>query len=313
MGEIEIGSHVGHRRLIGGTTPLFLGSLAEPDEASLMLFGAPFDGTTSFTPGTRFGPARVREASVGIETYSPMLDRSLEEARLADVGDLELPFGNASAALEMIEAACRSIIAAGAKPFMIGGEHLVTLPAVRACQSRHRDLAVVQFDAHADLREDYMGEHDSHATVMRRVGEVIGAGNLYQLGIRSGTRDEFVFGRAYSAVFTADVVNGARQASEALSGRPVYITVDIDVVDPGFAPGTGTPEPGGCRPQELFEALWELRSLNVVGFDVVEVNPLVDTGFVTSLLAAKVLREAAIMFGGGEAEDGSGEEEVIGR
>jgi len=280
-----------------------------------MLFGAPFDGTTSFVPGTRFGPARVREASVGIETYSPVLDRSLEEARLADLGDLELPIGNTSAALEMIEAACRSILAAGAKPMMVGGEHLVTLPAVRACHSRHRGLAVVQFDAHADLREEYMGEHDSHATVMRRVAEVIGADSLFQIGIRSGTREEFAFGRAFSAVFTADLEEGVEQVREALAGRPVYITVDIDVVDPGFAPGTGTPEPGGCRPQELLEALWRLRDLNVVGFDVVEVNPLVDTGFVTSLLAAKIVREAALMYGGsaGEEDDRGEEEEAFGR
>lgn len=279
-----------------------------------MLFGAPFDGTTSFVPGTRFGPARIREVSAGIETYSPDLDRSLEEAKLADLGDLELPFGNTSAALEIIEAACRSILAAGAKPFMLGGEHLVTLPAVRACHSFYRELAVIQFDAHADLRDEYMGEHDSHATVMRRVAEVTGAENLYQIGIRSGTREEFAFGRAFSAVFTDDLRSGAEAAKRELAGRPVYITVDIDVVDPGFAPGTGTPEPGGCRPQELFEALRRLRGLNVVGFDVVEVNPLVDSGFVTSLLAAKLVREAAIMFSHREVDerDPLEEEEAFG-
>lgn len=262
-----------------------------------MLVGAPFDGTTSFVPGTRFGPTRIREVSVGLETYSPALDRSLDDVRMADLGDLELPFGNTTAALEMIEASCRSIVEAGAKPFLLGGEHLVTLPAVRACHSRYPGLAVVQFDAHADLRDEYMGEHDSHATVMRRIGEVIGSDNVYQLGIRSGTREEFAFGRAFSAVFQQELADGVRRVREELAGRPVYVTVDIDVVDPGFAPGTGTPEPGGCRPDELLRALWDLEGLHVVGFDVVEVNPLVDSGVVTSILAAKIVREAALLFG----------------
>ena len=269
-----------------------------------MLIGVPFDGTTSFVPGTRFGPARIREVSVGLETYSPVLDRCLDDVKLADLGDLELPFGNVTEALEMIEAACRSIVAAGAKPFVIGGEHLVTLPAVRACHSRYKDLAVVQFDAHADLREEYLGEHDSHATVMRRIGEVIGSDNVYQLGIRSGTREEFAFGRAFSPVFQEDVLGGVRRIKEELVGRPVYVTVDIDVVDPGFAPGTGTPEPGGCRPQEILQALWSLEGLDVIGFDVVEVNPLVDSGVITSMLAAKLIREAAIMFGADKERPG---------
>src|SRR5690606_37890549 len=226
MGAVEIGAGHIYRERIGGAAPLFLGSLAEPERASIVLLGAPFAGTTSFVPGTRFGPARVREASIGLESYSPALDRTLEEAGLADVGDLELPFGNVSAALERIEGACRAVVAMGAKPFpgggahlvtlpavrachsrfndlaavgdlegpfgnvsaalervegacrgvvamgakpfLVGGEHLVTLPAVRACHSRIKDLAVVQFDAHADLRDQYLGEHDSHATEIGR-------------------------------------------------------------------------------------------------------------------------------------------------
>lgn len=274
--------------------------------ASAVLIGAPFDGTTSFVPGTRFGPARIREASVGLEAYSPSLDASLSEVRLADGGDLELPFGNVAEALEMIEAACRSVIGSGGLPFLLGGEHLVTLPAIRACHSRYKELAVIQFDAHADLRDEYLGEQDSHATVMRRAGEVVGFDSLFQLGIRSGTREEFAFGRAFSGAFDGDLVEGAKRVAQRLSGgRPVYVTVDIDVVDPGAAPGTGTPEPGGCRPQELFEALYSLSGLNVVGFDVVEVNPLADAGFVTSLLGAKLVREAALLFAPriGEAED----------
>lgn len=284
----------------------FLESVSYEGGAAAVLIGAPFDGTTSFVPGTRFGPARIREASLGLEEYSPALDAALTEVRLADSGDLELPFGNVAEALEKIEAACRSVIGAGGLPFLLGGEHLATLPAVRACQSRYKELAVIQFDAHADLRDEYLGEQDSHATVMRRVGEVVGFDSLFQLGIRSGTREEFAFGNAFSGAFDGEIVKGAERVAQLLEGgRPVYVTVDIDVVDPGSAPGTGTPEPGGCRPQELFEALYRLSGLNVVGFDVVEVNPLADTGFVTSLLGAKLVREAALLFAPrvGEAED----------
>lgn len=290
----------------------FIGSFAAPDEACVALVGIPFDGTTSFQPGTRFGPARIREASYGLEEYSPDLDRGLEEIALADLGDVELPFGNVSEVLERAEAVCRSILAQGAIPLAIGGEHLISLPLIRACHGVHRDLAVIQFDAHADLRDEYLEEEDSHATVMRRAGEIVGADSIFQIGIRSGTREEFRFGRAFSGGFYRDVVAGAAEAAAALAGRPVYVTVDIDVVDPGFAPGTGTPEPGGCTPAELLEALRLLAGLQIVGFDLVEVNPLVDVGFTTAILGAKVIREAALMIAP-SGEDRRGEGDVFGR
>lgn len=297
-----------HRAEHPGAGGRFLQAAPYAGGAAAVLIGAPFDGTTSFVPGTRFGPARIREASFGLEEYSPALDRVLEDVLLADAGDLELPFGDVAAALEGIEAACRAVAGEGGLPFLLGGEHLVTLPAVRACQSRYKDLAVIQFDAHADLRDEYLGEPDSHATVMRRIGEVVGFDSVFQLGIRSGTRDEFAFGRAFCGAFEPDVVKGARRAAQLLEGgRPVYITIDIDVVDPGFAPGTGTPEPGGCAPRELFEALYSLGGLNVVGFDVVEVNPLTDTGFATALLGAKLVREAALLFAPGAGGEEAGE------
>ena len=274
----------------------FLASGATEHKAAAIILGAPFDGTTSFQPGTRFGPNKIREASIGLETYSPALDRSLEHVAICDLGDLELPFGDVPEALEMIEGALRQVLAGGAFAVLLGGEHLVTLPAVRACQSVYRDLAVVQFDAHADLREEYLGQEDSHATVMRRAGEVVGPDSVFQVGIRSGTREEFAFGRARSGAFVQDVLEGARTVAERLGDRPVYLTVDIDVVDPAFAPGTGTPEPGGCTSAELLEALAELVDLNVVAMDVVEVNPMVDVGFTTSILAAKVVREGILMY-----------------
>ena len=279
-----------------GERVVFLGSGAPESEASVFIFGAPFDGTTSFCPGTRFGPNKIREASIGIETYSPALDRSLDELAICDLGDLELPFGDVTEVLRRIEEGMRSALASGALPVLFGGEHLITLPAVRAASGFFRDLAVLQFDAHADLRDDYLGLRESHATVMRRCGEILGHDSIFQVGIRSGTREEFAFGRELSGCFIQDVLEGARRAAERLRGRPVYLTVDIDVVDPGFGPGTGTPEPGGCSSAELLEALRELDGLNVVAMDIVEVNPMVDVGFATSILAAKVAREGILMF-----------------
>lgn len=249
-------------------------------------------------PGTRFGPRRIREVSDGLESYSPELRRDLEELGLLDLGDLELPFGNPPKALKMIEDALRPIFQAGRLPVMLGGEHTVTLAAVRAALVVHPDLIIIQFDAHADLREKYCGEHISHATVMRRIAEKLGGERVYQFGIRSGTREEFEFGREQTRFFPGNGLAGVlRAATEELGERPVYLTVDIDVVDPAFAPGTGTPEPGGWTSSELFDALYEIRGLNVIGCDLVEVCPAAEHGFVTSILGAKVIREMLLAYG----------------
>lgn len=277
----------------------FIGSVEEQRGASAVLFGAPFDGTTSFVPGTRFGPRRIREVSDGLETYSPRLDRDLEAIRFYDWGDLELPFGHPAAALERIEGFVHSILDANQMPFMLGGEHLVTLPAVRAARAVFPDLVVVQFDAHADLREDYMGELDSHATVIRRVVDLIGGDRVFQVGIRSGTREEFRYGRSNTHFFPGSFNHATMQwIAEAVAGRPVYLTVDIDVVDPAFAPGTGTPESGGWIPTELFEAIYALKGADIVACDVVEVCPPAEHGVITSLLAAKLVREMLLAFVG---------------
>lgn len=277
----------------------FIGSSHTLQGASVVLYGAPFDGTTSFTPGTRFGPRRIREVSDGIETYSPKLDRDLEDILFYDHGDLELPFGNPGSALERIEEFTNSVYDSRQTPFMLGGEHLVTLPAVRAARAAFPELVLVQFDAHTDLREDYMGEPDSHATVIRKVIDLIGGDHVFQVGIRSGTREEFQYGRSNTHFFPGDYSPETMQhIAETIAGRPVYVTVDIDIIDPAFAPGTGTPESGGWTPSELFEALYALGGTDVVGCDVVEVCPPAEHGVVTSLLGAKLVREMLLTFVG---------------
>ena len=277
----------------------FLAATRPLAEARWVLLGAPLDLTVSYRPGSRFAPARIREVSQALETYSPELDRDLEEVGLHDAGDLDLPPGNLEGSLGRIEAAVGEVAAAQRAPLLLGGEHLITLPAVRALRARFPDLAVIQFDAHADLRDTYLEQRLSHATVMRRLAEVVGPGALFQVGIRSGVREEFAFAAATHLYpgFRYELVGAVREAKRHLRRRPVYVTVDIDVVDPGLAPGTGTPEPGGATPGELLRAVAQLAGLRVVGGDVVEVSPPYDAGDVTSLLAARLVREMILLFG----------------
>ena len=279
-------------------TNQFIGCDRPFDEADVVLFGAPYDSTTSFRPGTRFGPAAMRMESFGIETYSPLQDRDLvDDASVFDSGDLELPFGAPEPALVMIEERAEEILSAGKVPFLLGGEHLVTLGSVRAVARRHPDLRIIHFDAHADLREDYLGNPLSHACVLRRCHDILGDGRIFQFGIRSGTREEFRFmrdGHVKTEPFAASTVRDVVAELEK-SGAPVYLTVDMDVLDPSEFPGTGTQEAGGLRYGELVGAVREVLSrLNVVGLDNVELNPGLDPTGRSTALACKFLRECIL-------------------
>ncbi|WP_242848332.1 agmatinase [Sulfobacillus thermosulfidooxidans] len=278
-------------------TDTFLGMYSQWDEADWIYFGIPMDFTVSFQPGSRFGPSRVREASYAIETYSLAQDRDLEAIKVHDAGEVELPFGNVTESLERIHQAAWSVISADKRFFALGGEHLVSLPLVQALVKRYPDLVIVHFDAHADLRQDYMGETLSHATVMRRICEWIKPGNLYQFGIRSGTRDEVQFAREFGHLYPHEVLDPLKHVLPELQGRPVYVTIDIDVIDPAFMPGTGTPEPGGISSREALEAVRLLKGLHVVSMDLVETMPAYDLSQRSAVLAAKLVREALLAIG----------------
>ena len=271
---------------------VFIGADKTFEKARTVVFGAPYDSTTSFRPGTRFGPAAMRSESFGIETYSPCQDLDLEtDSFVHDAGDLELPFGAPGRALDMIEAEAERILAAGKMPFLLGGEHLVTLGAVRAAAKKHPDLRIIHFDAHADLRDDYLGERLSHACVMRRCHDILGDGRIVQFGIRSGTRDEFRFmkeGHVKTEPFAAKTL----PSLSLPPGTPVYLTVDMDVLDPSEFPGTGTQEAGGLRYGELLSAVLDVFSrFNVVAADNVELSPHIDQTGRSTALACKFLRE----------------------
>lgn len=275
---------------------LFMASGRDYNQASKVIIGIPMDATTSFRPGTRLAPYRVREVSESIEEYSVYQDKSLEEIDFYDAGDIIIPFGNVGESLRRIEVVSRGVVKDGKQVFAIGGEHLVSLPLIKAYHHCYDDLVVVQMDAHADLRHDYLGETLSHATVMRHVVEEIGDNNLYQLGIRSATRDELQFAKSRTNMYLDGLLGILDEVMDSIGERPVYLTLDIDVLDPAFAPGTGTPEAGGISSRELLQALHRLGELRVVGFDMVEISPPYEKGDNTSILGAKILREALLAY-----------------
>lgn len=272
----------------------FIGCASEFAAARAVLFGAPYDSTTSYRPGARFGSAAIRNESYGIETYSPYQDRDLEGLAVCDAGDLELPFGAPEPALDLIETETSRIFDAGKVPVMLGGEHLVTLGAVRAAVRHHPGLHILHFDAHADLRTDYLGNPLSHACVLRRCHDALGDGRIFQFGIRSGTWEEFAFaaeGHVRMERFAADTLPSVTLPK----GTPVYLTVDLDVLDPSEFPGTGTPEAGGLSFEALRRALMDVFArFQVVAFDLVELAPMLDASGRSTALACKLLRECLL-------------------
>lgn len=260
------------------------------EKANIVIVGVPYDGTSSFRPGSRFAPNAIRESSYGIESYSPYFDRDLREKKICDMGDMPLPFGDKELVLHIIEQFSFKLIKNRKKLLSIGGEHLITFPLVKTFSKKYENLAVVHLDAHSDLIDSYRSEKLSHASVIRRIAEVIGFENIYQLGIRSlnNTDLNLPYRKENLCLFNFDK---AQEYVSKINNRPVYLTIDLDVLDPSIFPGTGTPEPGGVTYKELIDCLKKLCVLNIVGCDVVELSPQYDTTGVSSIVAASVIRE----------------------
>ncbi|MEQ3335141.1 agmatinase [Faecalimonas umbilicata] len=277
--------------MLNKNVEVFMVCEKEAHEADIVLFGAPFDSTTSYRPGTRFGSSAIRRESYGIECYSPYQDKDLEDTKVMDCGDLELCFGNTKKALAQIEEQAKEILDNSAIPFMLGGEHLVTLGAFRAVLEKYPDIHIIHFDAHADLREEYLGEQLSHASVIRRCWDLVGDGRIYQFGIRSGDREEFYWAKEHVTMRKFDF-EGLEEVLEKLEGTPIYFTLDLDVLDPSVFPGTGTPEPGGVTFDALRKAAEKVCSrANVVACDVNELSPHYDPSGISTAAACKIVRE----------------------
>jgi agmatinase len=268
----------------------FIACEANFEEADIVLFGAPYDSTTSYRPGTRFASKAIRGESFGIETYSPYQDRNLEDVKVFDAGDLELSFGRVELALDDITKMTKTILDNKKLPLMIGGEHLVTLGAFRAIYEKYPDVHIIHFDAHTDLRDEYLGAKLSHATVIRRIWDLIGDGRINQFGIRSGDKSEFEFAKKHTNLHKFNL-NGIKETVEMLKGKKVYVTLDLDVIDPAAFPGTGTPEAGGVFFAELLDAILAVSELDIVGFDINELSPALDLSGASTAMACKLTRE----------------------
>jgi agmatinase len=273
----------------------YISANASFEKSRGVILGCPYDGSASFRPGARFGPSAIRKASWGIETFSPYFQRDLTRCSIHDMGDLELPLGEKKISLSLIRKALSQILSKKKFPILLGGDHLITLPIVEELFRRYPNLHIIQIDAHTDLREDYLGESLSHSTVMRRVVDYLGEGRLFQIGVRSGTEDEFKLARKWKSIVPNDP-RALRAMMKHLKNQPVYVTLDLDVIDSGLLPGVGTPEPGGLTFQGLLSLLKELQSLHVVGFDVVELAPDYDPTGISSVTTSVILREMILTF-----------------
>ncbi len=270
----------------------FIGCESNYADADIVLYGAPFDSTTSYRPGARFGPAAMRHESYGLETYSPYQDKDLTDIKVFDSGDMELCFGSSESALKDIEARAETILQDGKFPLLLGGEHLVTLGAVRAAAHKYPAMHIIHFDAHADLRQDYLGAELSHACVLRRCHDILGDGRIHQFCIRSGDREEFTFAKTHTEMHKFDFSGLEALTAELCRTQvPVYLTIDLDCLDPSCFPGTGTPEAGGMTFMQLLNAILTVSKTNIIGADVNELAPMLDASGVSTAMACKVLRE----------------------
>lgn len=258
------------------------------------IFGCPLDHTSTFRSGSDLAPNAIREASDSIETYSPSLDRDLSELKFADLGDAVFFNKNLEEALNEIELFTGQILTSGSRPLALGGEHTVTLPIIRALTNFCHDFIVIHLDAHTDLRMDYDGAIMSHATVIRRIAELIGPDRLIQLGVRSGTRHEFQWMKDNKTLYQWEE-GSEKNILKRVRDKKVYVTLDLDVMDPACLPGTGNPESGGWFYDDLERFFRMLTSMNVVGADVVELNPRLDQTGMSSVLAAKIVRELLLI------------------
>lgn len=263
----------------------WMGQNEDYNSSDIVMLGIPFDGTVSYRPGSRFAPEMIRLASWGLETYSPYFNMDLEDVNFHDIGDLDFPLGNTCKSLDLIRENVEQIYSDKKRVFGIGGEHLVTLPTIQAISKFYDNIALVHFDAHTDLRKEYLGEEMSHSAVIYHIGGIIGFENVKQIGIRSGMKEEFELMKKYKTH-----LDFPEQLSK-LKNKNVFVTVDLDVLDPAIMPGTGTPEAGGLTFNELMDWFKELKGLNIIGADVVELSPHYDASGASTAVATKVIRE----------------------
>ena len=263
----------------------FIGAINNYESARIVMLGMPYDCTCSNRAGTRFGPQAARLESIGIETYSVYFDSDMEDLAFYDAGDLEYPFGNAQKALDITQDNVDCIYNDNKKLLGIGGEHLITLASVKSALKKYPDLAVVQFDAHTDLRSQYLGEELTHSGVMYQIAQLTGYDNIAQIGLRSGEKEEFEIVKKYNTL-----KNNCSELDK-FKNKPIFLTIDLDVLDPSLMSGVGTPEAGGMTYKELMDWLLYLKDFNIIGADIMELAPDIDITKTSTATACKLIRE----------------------
>ncbi len=289
---------IDYQHLFNNDGSIFMGAKRSIENCKVAIYGVPYDGTTSFKPGTRFGPSAIREVSHSLESYCPQLNQDLNDINFADLGELEITYGAPEPVVAAVKSSTQKILSLDLKPLMLGGEHSISSGAVAAAAEIHKDLILIQLDAHADLRDNWLGSRHSHACAMRRCLEVLPSEKLFQIGIRSGSKEEFKELHQQNRLIQQISGNPSTDLSKALKpflGKPIYITVDLDWFDPSVLPGTGTPEPGGYFWKDFASVIDVLKNHTLIGADIVELSPQLDTSGISSVLAAKVVRSLTMV------------------
>jgi len=282
-----------NKTLFNNENAIFMGAKRDPEDCSIGIFGVNYDGTCSFKPGARFGPDAIRQVSACLETYCPKLGKDLEDFKYVDFGSILIDKNESKSVIESVKSATNYLISKSLSPIMLGGEHSITSGAIEALVKKYPNLILIQLDAHADLRESYIGNKNSHACTMQRCLEVLPTKKVFQVGIRSGTKEEFQFMRKKNQLIKFSPGGNAHLLKKALlpfSNSPIYLTIDLDWFDPSLLAGTGTPEPGGFFWNDFEEILHILKDFKIVASDIVELSPEIDKSGVSSVVAAKVLR-----------------------
>ena len=282
-----------NRKPFNNDGAIFMGAKRNIENCKVSLLGVPYDGTSCFRPGSRFGPSAIREVSHGIETYCPQLDLDLEEIIFADLGSLDIPIGDLKLTLKNVQDATKIIINNDLKPIIIGGEHSITSGVIQSMVKKYPDLIMIQLDAHADLRDKWLGNKYSHACSMKRCLDILPSGQLLQVAIRSGTKLEFkemIDNKRLIPKYIGAKALDLEETLKRFCGKPIYLTFDLDWFDPSVMPGTGTPEPGGFFWKDFTDIIDVLKHHHLVGADVVELSPQLDNSGISSIIAAKVIR-----------------------
>ena len=281
------------KNLFDNENAIYMGAKRSPENCSIGIFGVNYDGTCSFKPGARFGPEAIRQVSSCLETYCPKIKKDLEDIMYVDFGSILIDKNDSKSVIESVKSATNYLISKRLSPIMLGGEHSITRGAIEALVKKYPDLILVQLDAHADLRESYMGNEHNHACTMKRCLDILPQKKIFQVGIRSGTKEEYKFMIENNQLVDFQTGKNSQELEKAIlpyKNSPIYLTIDLDWFDPSLLSGTGTPEPGGFFWSDFEVILKTLKSLNIVASDIVELSPDIDSSGVSSVVAAKVLR-----------------------